>query len=155
MTESSCFVAVLMWPPTLPSMCALSLTCLPLPYPSSQSQLSASGTKGTSMTTGQQPVLPHLTTPNCKLLWMDFVKHTMLVWRTYIRYMSSLTPQIRSASPWPHLITWDNACPSPFVRCWWLGSDTIQITLSTSTTSLMVLTSMAVLYTTEPLIQHI
>jgi hypothetical protein len=118
-----------------------------------------------------------LLTLNCKPSQMEFVRHMMLVWRTYAKYMSSLTPQTFFVSPWTCLTTLDNTCPSPFVRCWCPGSDTIQITLSTSTTSHMawiwkiislhtslppqlalrpgVLTSMAVLYTTELLIQRI
>jgi hypothetical protein len=79
LTGSTCFTAVLMQPPTLPSVFALSQTCLPLPYPSSQLWLSTSGMRGTSMTTGLQPVLLHLTTPNCEQLWMASVRHTMLV----------------------------------------------------------------------------
>jgi hypothetical protein len=123
-----------MWPPTLLSACALLQTCLPLPYPSSQSQLSTSGMRGTSTMTGLQPVLLHLTMPNCEQLQMEFVKPTMLYWRTYVKYMSSLTLQTCSISPCTCLITWDNTCPFPFVRCWCPGSDTTQ------TTSLMVWT---------------
>jgi hypothetical protein len=70
----------------------LSQTRLPLLYPSSQLQLSASGMRGTSMMTGLQPILLCLTTPNCEQLWMAFVRHTMLVWKTYIKYMFSLAP---------------------------------------------------------------
>jgi hypothetical protein len=47
--------------------------------PSSQSQLSISGMRGTSTTTGLQPVLLHLTMPNCKQLWTASIRHTMLV----------------------------------------------------------------------------
>jgi hypothetical protein len=92
-TGSTCFAAVWMWPPTHPNACALSPTHLPLPYPSSQLWLSASGTRGTSMTTGQRLVLLCLTMPNCKQLQMEFVRHTMLAWSMYIKYMSSPTPQ--------------------------------------------------------------
>jgi hypothetical protein len=108
------------------------------PYPSSQLRLFASGMRGTSMTTGLQPVSPRLTTPNCEQSRTESVRRTMLVWRMYDRYMSSPTPQTRSASPWTHLTTRDNTCPCPFAKCWCLGSDTTQITVSTSTTSHLV-----------------
>jgi hypothetical protein len=124
-TRSTCFTAVLMWPPTHPSACVLSLTCLPLPYPSSQLWLSTSGMRGTPIMTGQLPVLLHLTILNCKQSQMEFVRPMMSDWRTYIKYMSSPTPQTHSVSPWTHLITWDNTCPSPFVRCWCPGFNTI------------------------------
>jgi hypothetical protein len=78
-TGSTCVMAVLMRPPTPLSTCALSQTHLPLPYPSSQSQLSISGMRGTYMMTGLWPVLLCLMTPNCKQLQMASVKHTMLV----------------------------------------------------------------------------
>jgi hypothetical protein len=120
------------------SASALLQTHLPHPYPSSQLQRSTSGMRGTSMTTGLQLVFLCLTTPNCKQLWMGSVKHTMLVWRMYDRYMSSPTPQMRSASPWTRLTTWDNTCPFPFAKCWCLGSNTTQITVFTSTTSHLV-----------------
>jgi hypothetical protein len=137
-TASTCFAAVWMWPPTHPSTCALSLMHLSLPYPCSQLWLFASGTRGTSTMTGLLLVLPCLMVPNCEQLQMGSVRPTMLVWKMYTRYTSSLTPQMCSLSPWTHLITWDNTCPSPFVRCWCLGSDTILIIWSTSTTSPMV-----------------
>jgi hypothetical protein len=107
----------------------------PHPYPSSQLRLSASGTRGTSMTTGLQPVFLCLTTPNCEQLQTGSVKPTMLAWRMYDKYMSSLTLRTRSASQWTHLTTRDSTCPCPFAKCWCLGSDTTQITVSTSTTS--------------------
>jgi hypothetical protein len=44
------------------------------------------------MTTGLQLVLLRLTTLNCEQSQMASVRPTMLVWRTYIKYMSSLTP---------------------------------------------------------------
>jgi hypothetical protein len=138
LTESTCFTAASMQPPTPLSASAslqMHLTC---PYPSSQLRLSASGMRGTSMTTGLRPVSPCLTTPNCEQSQTEFVKHTMLVWRMYDRYMSSPTPQTRSTSPWTCLTIWDNTHPFPFVRCWCLGSDTTQITVSTSTTSHLV-----------------
>jgi hypothetical protein len=124
-TASPCFAAAWMQPPTLFSMCALSLTCLPPPYPSNQLQLSTSGMRETSMTTGLLPALPHLMILNCEQSWMGCVRPTKLVWRTYAKCMSSLTPQTCSISPWTHLITWDKTCPSPFVRYWCLGSNTI------------------------------
>jgi hypothetical protein len=108
------------------------------PYPSSQSWLSASGMRGTSTTTGLQPVLLRLTTPNCEQSRTGSVKPTMLVWRMYNKYMSSLTLQTRSASQWTCLIIRDNTCPFPFAKCWCLGSDITQITVSTSTTSHLV-----------------
>jgi hypothetical protein len=92
MIASTCFTAVSTWPPTLPSTCALSQTHLPLPYPSSQSQPSASGMRGTSMTTGLQLVLLCLTMFNCKQLQTGSGRPTMLAWRMYIRYMSSSAP---------------------------------------------------------------
>jgi hypothetical protein len=107
-------------------------------YPSSQLRLSASGMRGTSMTTGLQPVSPHLTTPNCEQSRTEFIKHTILDWKMYDRYMSSPTPRTRSASPWTRLTIRDNTHPFPFVRCWCHGSDTTQITASTSTTSPLV-----------------
>jgi hypothetical protein len=137
-TGSTCFTAVSMWPPTPPSTSVLLQTHLPLPYPSSQLRLSASGMRGTSTTTGLQPVLLRLTTPNCKQSWMASVKPTMLVWRMYNKYMSSLTPQTCSTLQWTCLITQDNTCPYPFAKCWCLGSDTTQITVSISTTSQLV-----------------
>jgi hypothetical protein len=137
-TGSTCFTAVLMWPPTPPSASALLQTRLPLPYPSSQSQLSTSGVRGTSTTTDLQLVLLCLTTPNCKQSQTASVKPTMLVWRMYDKYMSSPTPQMRSALQWTCLITWDNTCPYPFAKCWCLGSGTTQITVSISTTSQLV-----------------
>jgi hypothetical protein len=88
--------------------------------------------------TGLQLALLHLTTLNCEQSQMASVTHMMLVWKMYTKYMSSLTPQMHSVSPWMCLTTWDNTCPCPFVRCWCPGSDTTQIALSTSTTSLMV-----------------
>jgi hypothetical protein len=88
-----------------------------IPYPSSQLRLSTSGMRGTSMTTGLQLVSPRLTTPNCEQSRTEFIKHTMLVWRMYNRYMSSLTLQTRSASPWTRLTIQDNMHPFPFVRC--------------------------------------
>jgi hypothetical protein len=121
-----------------PSTSALLQTCLPLPYPSSQSQPSASGMRGTSTTTGLQLVLLRLTMPNCEQSQMASIKHTMLVWRMYNKYMSSPTPQTRSTSQWMCLITWDNTCPFPFAKCWCLGSNTTQITVSISTTSQLV-----------------
>jgi hypothetical protein len=63
-----------------------------LAYPSSQSWLSASGMRGTSTTTGLQLVLLCLTMPNCEQLRTASVRPTMLVWRMYNKYMSSLTP---------------------------------------------------------------
>jgi hypothetical protein len=128
---------VWMWPPTHPSTCTSSPTHLPLPYPSSQLQLSASDTRGTSTMTGLQPVLPCLTMPNCKQSQLGYTRHTMLVWKTYDRYMSSLTPLMCSILPWTCLITQDNTHPSPIVRCCCPGSNTIQITLSISITSPM------------------
>jgi hypothetical protein len=110
-TRSTCFVAASMRPPTPPSTSALLQTRLPLPYPSSQLRLSASGMRGTSMTTGLRPVFLHLTTPNCEQLWTGSVKPTMLVWRMYDKYMSSLTLQTRSTSQWTRLTTWDNTRP--------------------------------------------
>jgi ribosomal protein S27E len=127
-----------MRPPTLLNTCALSQTCLPLSYPSNQLWISTSGMRGTSMMTGLQLVLLCLTTLNCEQLQMAFSRPTMLDWRTYVKYMSSPTPQMHSVSPWTCLIIQDNTCPSPFVRCWCPGSNTTQIILSTSTTSLMV-----------------
>jgi hypothetical protein len=56
-----------------------------------QLRLSASGMRGTYMMTGLQPVFLRLTTPNCKQLQTGSVKPTMLVWRMYDKYMSSLT----------------------------------------------------------------
>jgi hypothetical protein len=50
-----------------------------------------------SMTTGLQPVLLRLTMLNCKQSQMASVRPTMLVWRMYVKYMSSPTPQTRSA----------------------------------------------------------
>jgi hypothetical protein len=93
--------------------------------------------EGTSTMTGLQLVLPRLMMLNCKQSQMASIKHTILVWRMYARYMSSPTPQTCSISQCMCLTTWDNTCPYPFVKCWCLGSDTTQITLSTSTTSLM------------------
>jgi hypothetical protein len=90
------------------------------------------------MTTGLQPVLLHLTMPNCKQSQMASVRPMMLDWRTYIKYMSSSTPQTRSALQWTCLTTWDNTGPYPFAKCWCLDSDTTQITVSTSTTSQLV-----------------
>jgi hypothetical protein len=90
-TRSTCFTAVWMWPPTPHSTSALSEMCLHLPYPSSQSWLSTSGMRGTSMTTGQHLVLLCLMTLNCKQSQMASVRPTMLVWKTYIMYMSSPT----------------------------------------------------------------
>jgi hypothetical protein len=104
-TASPYFAVVWMQPPTLPSVCALSLTCLPPPYPSNQLWLSTSGMRETSMTTGLLPALPRLMTLNCKQLWMGCVRPTMSVWRTYAKCTSSLTPQTCSISPWIHLIT--------------------------------------------------
>jgi hypothetical protein len=52
--------------------------------------------EGTSMTTGLQPVLLCLMTLNSKQSQMASVRPTMLVWKTYIRYMSSSTPQTHS-----------------------------------------------------------
>jgi hypothetical protein len=138
MTTSTCFAAVWMQPPTHPSMCTLSLTCLPLPYPSNQLWLSTSGMRGTSTTTGLQPVLLGLTMPNCEQLQMESVRPTMLVWGMYARYMSSLTPQTCSVSPWMRLITQHNTHPFPFVGHWCLGCNTIQTTQSTSNTSPIV-----------------
>jgi hypothetical protein len=137
-TESTCFTAVWMQPPTPPSASALLQMCLPLPYPSSQLWFSASGMRGTFTMTGLQPVLLCLTTPNCKQLRMASVKPTLLVWRMYDKYMSSLTPRTRSALQWTCLITQDNTCPYPFAKCWCLGSNTTQITASISTTSQLV-----------------
>jgi hypothetical protein len=108
------------------------------PYPSSQSRLFASGIRGTSMTTGLWPVFLHLTTPNCKQLQTGSVKPTMLVWRMYDKPISSPTLQTRSASQWTRLTTQDNTRLFPFAKCWCLGSDTTQITVSTSTTSHLV-----------------
>jgi hypothetical protein len=68
------------------------------------------------------------------------VRPTMLVWRMYIKYMSSPIPQMCSVSPWTHLITWDNTHPFPFARCWCPGSNTIQTIQSISTTSPMAWT---------------
>jgi hypothetical protein len=48
------------WGSVKTSTSALLQMCLPLPYPSSQSWLSASGMRGTSTTTGLQPALLHL-----------------------------------------------------------------------------------------------
>jgi hypothetical protein len=104
----------------------------------SQLRLSASGMRGTSMTTGLQLVFLRLMTPNCEQLQTGSVKPTMLVWRMYDKYMSSLTLQTRSASQWTCLTTRDNTCPCPFAKCWCLGSNTTQITGSTSTTSHLV-----------------
>jgi hypothetical protein len=85
-----------------PLYCSQEVSCLmiyirdeltlDLPHPSSQLWLSASGMRGTSMMTGLQLVLLCLTMPNCKQLWMESVRHMMLVWRTYVKYMSFLTP---------------------------------------------------------------
>jgi hypothetical protein len=71
--------------------------CLPLPYPSSQLWPSASGMRGTFTMTGLQPVLLRLTMPNCKQLRMASIKHTMLVWKMYVRYMFSPTLQTCSS----------------------------------------------------------
>jgi hypothetical protein len=84
-------------PPTPPNTSALSQTHPPLPYPSSQSWLSTSGMRGTSMTTGLQPVLLRLTMLNCKQLQTVFNRSTMLVWRMYIKYMPSPTLLMCSA----------------------------------------------------------
>jgi hypothetical protein len=65
-----------------------------------------------------------LTTPNCKQLQMASVRHMMLVWRMYTKYMSSPTPQMHSISLWTHLTIRDNTHPYPFVRRWCPGSDT-------------------------------
>jgi hypothetical protein len=90
------------------------------------------------MTTGLQPVFLRLTTPNCEQLQTGSVKPTMLVWRMYDKYMSSLTLQTHSASQWMRLTTRDSTHPYPFAKCWCLGSNTTQITASTSTTSHLV-----------------
>jgi hypothetical protein len=79
-----------------------------------------------------------LMTWNCEQSRTGSVKPMMLVWRTYDKYMSSLTLQTCSASQWTCLIIQDNTCPFPFAKCWCLGSDTTQITVSTSTTSHLV-----------------
>jgi hypothetical protein len=52
---------------------------------------SASGMRGTSMTIDLQPVLLRWMTPSCKQSRMASVRPTMLVWRMYVKYMSSLT----------------------------------------------------------------
>jgi hypothetical protein len=137
-TGSTCFAAVSMRPPTPPSASASLQTHLPPPNPCSQLRPFASGMRGTSMTTGLRLVFLRLTTPNCKQLQTRSVKPTMLVWRMYDKYMSSLTLQTRSASQWTCLTTWDNICPFPFAKCWCLGSDTTQITVSISTTLQLV-----------------
>jgi hypothetical protein len=95
-TGSTCFMAVSMQPPTPPIASALLQTCLPLPCPSNQLQLSTSGMRGTYMMTGLWLVLLHLTMPNCKQLQVASIRHTMLVWKMYARYMSSPTPQTHS-----------------------------------------------------------
>jgi hypothetical protein len=46
--------------------------------------------------TGLQPVLLHLTMLNYKQSQMASIRHTMLVWKMYVRYMSSPTPQMCS-----------------------------------------------------------
>jgi hypothetical protein len=94
--------------------------------------------EGTYMTTGLQPVFLRLMTPNCEQSQTGSVKPTMLVWRMYNKYMSSPTLQTHSASHWTRLTTRDNTCPYPSAKCWCLGSDTTQITVSTSTTSYLV-----------------
>jgi hypothetical protein len=138
LTGSTCFAVASMRPPTPLSASASLQTHLPLPYPSSQLRLSASGMRGTSMTSGLQPVFVHLTTPNCEQSQTGSVKPTMLVWRMYNRYMSSPTPRTHSASHWMCLTTLDNTCPHPSAKCWCLGSNTTQITVSNSTTSHLV-----------------
>jgi hypothetical protein len=80
---------------------------------------------GTSMMTGQWLVLLCLTMLNCKQLWMGSVRPSMLVWRTCVRYMSSLIPQTCSVLPWTHLITQDNTSPSPSVGCQSQGTNSI------------------------------
>jgi hypothetical protein len=94
--------------------------------------------KGTPMMTCLQPVLPCLMMLNCEKSRMASIRLTMLVWKMYIRYMSSPTLQTHSVQQWMCLITWDSTCPYPFAKCWCLGSNTTQITVSTSTTSQLV-----------------
>jgi hypothetical protein len=131
-TASTCCKAAWMWPPTLPNMSALSWTHQPLIYPSSQLQPSASSMRGTSIMTGLLLVLLRLMMPNCKQSQMGFVRLTLSVWRTYARCTSSLTLQTCSTLAWTCFITQDSTHPSPFVKCWCLGSNTIQIIPSTS-----------------------
>jgi hypothetical protein len=128
LTRSTCFTAVSMRSPIPPRASVLSQTHLPLPYPSSQLWCPASGMRGTSTTTGLQPVLLHLTTPNCKQSQMVSVI-------VGLEDVCQVHVFFDSAQQWMCLFTQDNTCPCPFAKCWCLDSDTTQITVSISTTS--------------------
>jgi hypothetical protein len=55
-----------------------------------------------------------------------------------VHVLSNSTNALCLTMQWTCLITRDNTRPYPFAKCWCLGSDTTQITVSTSTTSQLV-----------------
>jgi hypothetical protein len=136
LTRSICFMAALMRPPTLPNVFALSQTCLPLPYPSSELRLSTSGMRGTSTTTGLQPVSLAMS-DNAELQAItDGIHQAYNVGLEDICQVHVLSDSANTLClTMTRLTTWDSTCPHPFAKCWCLGSNTIQITVSISITA--------------------